>query len=140
MSFLILKGMKSFRKKRLFEVPGRRAMIKITPQVQACFQARENKEGLVRVNKIHTYPELLHAGIIVPEQLKMASFINELRNELSKDLSTSACVTFTSLAFIKNPLSLAALSSSPEVAYPKARPTFLSIRYHPLPGLPGAPG
>jgi len=46
--------MKSFRKERLLEVPGRRALIKITPRVEACLQAREIKEGLVRVNKIHT--------------------------------------------------------------------------------------
>jgi hypothetical protein len=128
--------MKSFSKKRLFEVPGRRALIKITPQVQACFRARETKEGLVGVHKIHTQPDLLQAGIIVAEQLKTVSFINEL----SKDLSTSASVTFTSLAFFKKPLSSAALSSSPEVAYPKARPTFLSLRYPPLPGRPCAPG
>jgi thiamine phosphate synthase YjbQ (UPF0047 family) len=45
--------MKSYRKEFWFEVPTRRALINITPQVQACLQESGISEGLVLVNKIH---------------------------------------------------------------------------------------
>ncbi len=45
--------MKSFRKELWFEVPGRRAFINITPEVEACLAESGVKEGLVLVNAMH---------------------------------------------------------------------------------------
>jgi secondary thiamine-phosphate synthase enzyme len=45
--------MKSFRKELLFEVPGRRAFINITQEVQTCLRESGVKEGLVLVNAMH---------------------------------------------------------------------------------------
>jgi secondary thiamine-phosphate synthase enzyme len=45
--------MKSFRKELWFNVPSRRAMINITPQVEGCLQESGIKEGLVLVNAMH---------------------------------------------------------------------------------------
>ena len=45
--------MKSFRKELLFNVPGRRAFINITPQVAECLRESGIKEGLVLVNAMH---------------------------------------------------------------------------------------
>ena len=45
--------MKSFRKELLFNVPGRRAFLNITPQVVECLRESGISEGLVLVNAMH---------------------------------------------------------------------------------------
>ena len=45
--------MKSYRKELWFNVPGRRAFINITPQVEECLRASGVEEGLVLVNAMH---------------------------------------------------------------------------------------
>ena len=45
--------MKSFRKELWFEVPGRRAFLNITPEVQTCLRESGVTEGLVLVNAMH---------------------------------------------------------------------------------------
>ncbi len=45
--------MKSFRKELWFDVPGRRAFINITPDVQSAVQESGVREGLVLVNAMH---------------------------------------------------------------------------------------
>ena len=45
--------MKSYRKELVFHVPGRRAFINITPEVEACVRESGVKEGLVLVNAKH---------------------------------------------------------------------------------------
>lgn len=45
--------MKSFRKELWFNVPGRRAFINITPQVQEALKESGIREGLVLVNAMH---------------------------------------------------------------------------------------
>ena len=44
---------KSFRKELWFEVPGRRAFLNITREVEECLAASGVKEGLVLVNAMH---------------------------------------------------------------------------------------
>jgi len=45
--------MKSYRQELWFEVPGRRAFINITPQVNDCLKASGIREGLLLVNAMH---------------------------------------------------------------------------------------
>src|ERR1700680_4357285 len=45
--------MKSYRKELWFEVPTRRALINITPEVNACLKESGVQEGLVLVNAMH---------------------------------------------------------------------------------------
>ena len=45
--------MKSYRKELWFQVPGRRAFVNITPQVEACLRESGIQEGLVLVNAMH---------------------------------------------------------------------------------------
>ncbi len=45
--------MKSYRKELWFEVPTRRALINITPQVQSCVDESGIKEGLLLCNAMH---------------------------------------------------------------------------------------
>ena len=45
--------MKSYRKELWFDVPGRRAFINITPDVNECLKDSTIKEGLVLVNAMH---------------------------------------------------------------------------------------
>lgn len=45
--------MKSYRKELWFSVPGRRAFINITPQVEECLRESGVVEGLVLVNAMH---------------------------------------------------------------------------------------
>jgi secondary thiamine-phosphate synthase enzyme len=45
--------MKSYRKELWFEVPGRRAFVNITPQVQKCIGESGVGEGLCLVNAMH---------------------------------------------------------------------------------------
>jgi secondary thiamine-phosphate synthase enzyme len=45
--------MKSFRKELWFDVPGRRAFINITPDVDQCLRESGIKEGLALVNAMH---------------------------------------------------------------------------------------
>lgn len=45
--------MKSFRKELWFEIPTRRALINITPKVEACVRESGIQEGLVLVNAMH---------------------------------------------------------------------------------------
>ena len=45
--------MKSFRKELWFEVPGRRAFVNITREVEDCLRESGVKEGLVLVNAMH---------------------------------------------------------------------------------------
>lgn len=45
--------MKSFRKELWFDVPGRRAFINITPQVNGCLKESGIQEGLILVNAMH---------------------------------------------------------------------------------------
>jgi len=44
---------KSYRKELWFEVPARRALINITPQVNACLAESGVREGLALVNAMH---------------------------------------------------------------------------------------
>ena len=45
--------MKSYRKELWFDIPGRRAFVNITPDVEACLHASGIKEGLALVNAMH---------------------------------------------------------------------------------------
>jgi len=45
--------MKSYRKELWFNIPGRRAIINITPQVEECLQESGVREGLILVNAMH---------------------------------------------------------------------------------------
>ena len=45
--------MKSYRKELWFRVPGRRALINITPEVEKCLRESGIKEGLVLCNAMH---------------------------------------------------------------------------------------
>ena len=45
--------MKSYRKELWFDVPSRRALIHITPQVEKCLRESGIREGLVLVNAMH---------------------------------------------------------------------------------------
>ena len=45
--------MKSYRKELWFNVPGRRAFINITPQVDECLRESSIQEGLCLVNAMH---------------------------------------------------------------------------------------
>ncbi len=45
--------MKSYRQELWFQVPGRRAFINITPQVEHCLEESGVTEGLVLVNAMH---------------------------------------------------------------------------------------
>jgi secondary thiamine-phosphate synthase enzyme len=45
--------MKSYRKELWFEVPTRRAMINITPEVETCLKESGIREGLALVNAMH---------------------------------------------------------------------------------------
>jgi secondary thiamine-phosphate synthase enzyme len=45
--------MKSYRQELWFQVPGRRAFVNITPQVEQCLKASGVTEGLVLVNAMH---------------------------------------------------------------------------------------
>jgi secondary thiamine-phosphate synthase enzyme len=45
--------MKSYRKELWFEVPSRRALINITPQVEECLGESGVREGLALVNAMH---------------------------------------------------------------------------------------
>ena len=45
--------MKSYRKELWFNIPGRRAFVNITPQVEACLQESGIKEGLILTNAMH---------------------------------------------------------------------------------------
>jgi len=45
--------MKSYRQELWFQVPGRRAFINITPQVEQCLRDSGIREGLALVNAMH---------------------------------------------------------------------------------------
>jgi len=45
--------MQSYRKELCFNVPGRRAFINITPQIEECLKESKTKEGLLLVNAMH---------------------------------------------------------------------------------------
>jgi secondary thiamine-phosphate synthase enzyme len=45
--------MKSYRKELSFDIPGRRAFVNITPQVEECLRESGVQEGLVLVNSMH---------------------------------------------------------------------------------------
>ena len=45
--------MKSYRKELWFDIPGRRAFVNITPDVEACLRDSSIKEGLALVNAMH---------------------------------------------------------------------------------------
>jgi thiamine phosphate synthase YjbQ (UPF0047 family) len=45
--------MKSYRKELWFNVPGRRAFINITPEVETCVRESTIREGLALVNAMH---------------------------------------------------------------------------------------
>ncbi len=45
--------MKSFRKELVFEIPGRRGFVNITPDVEACLRESGIREGLCLVNSMH---------------------------------------------------------------------------------------
>ena len=42
--------MKSYRQELWFEIPSRRGLVNITPQVQKCLEESQIKEGLILVN------------------------------------------------------------------------------------------
>ena len=45
--------MKSYRKELWFEIPSRRALVNITPEVEACLGESKVREGLALVNAMH---------------------------------------------------------------------------------------
>ena len=45
--------MKSYRKELWFDIPGRRAFVNITPQVEACLRESGVREGLLLCNAMH---------------------------------------------------------------------------------------
>ena len=45
--------MKSYRKELWFNIPGRRAFVNITPQVETCLRESGIKEGLLLCNAMH---------------------------------------------------------------------------------------
>ena len=45
--------MKSFRKELWFDIPGRRAFVNITPQVESCLRESGVSEGLLLCNAMH---------------------------------------------------------------------------------------
>ncbi len=45
--------MKSFRKELWFNIPSRRGLVNITPEIEQCVLESEIKEGLVLVNAMH---------------------------------------------------------------------------------------
>ena len=45
--------MKSYRQELWFEIPSRRGLVNITPQVQKCLDESLIKEGLILVNAMH---------------------------------------------------------------------------------------
>jgi secondary thiamine-phosphate synthase enzyme len=45
--------MKSFRKELWFNIPGRRAFVNITDEVEGCLKASGIQEGLILVNAMH---------------------------------------------------------------------------------------
>lgn len=45
--------MRSYRKELWFDIPGRRAFVNITPDVEACLRDSAIKEGLALVNAMH---------------------------------------------------------------------------------------
>lgn len=45
--------MKSYRQELWFQVPGRRALINITPEVEQCLRESGIKEGLILCNAMH---------------------------------------------------------------------------------------
>ena len=45
--------MKSYREELWFEVPARRGLVNITPQIEKCLRASGIKEGLCLVNAMH---------------------------------------------------------------------------------------
>ena len=45
--------MKSYRKELWFEVPGRRGLVNITPDVEVCLRESGVREGMVLVNAMH---------------------------------------------------------------------------------------
>ena len=65
--------MKSYRKELWFEVPGRRAFINITPQVEQCLGESGVREGLVLVNAMH---------------ITASVFINDDESGLHQDYAT----------------------------------------------------
>lgn len=50
--------MKSYRKELWFNIPGRRAFVNITPQVEACLQESGIEEGLILAKTKHTKLQL----------------------------------------------------------------------------------
>ena len=65
--------MKSYRKELWFEVPGRRAYINITPQIQQCLQESAIQEGLLLCNAMH---------------ITASVFINDDESGLHQDFET----------------------------------------------------
>ena len=65
--------MKSYRKELWFNVPGRRAFINITPQVEECLRESGIVEGLVLVNAMH---------------ITASVFINDDESGLHRDYET----------------------------------------------------
>ena len=65
--------MKSYRKELWFNVPGRRAFINITPQVEECLRDSGVEEGLVLVNAMH---------------ITASVFINDDESGLHRDYET----------------------------------------------------
>ena len=51
--------MKTYRKELWFDIPTRRALINITPQVEDCLRESSIKEGLVLVNAMHITASVL---------------------------------------------------------------------------------
>lgn len=49
----IISSMKSYRKELWFNVPARRGLVNITPQVEECLRESGIRQGLVLVNASH---------------------------------------------------------------------------------------
>jgi secondary thiamine-phosphate synthase enzyme len=62
--------MKSYRKELWYNVPGRRAFVNITPEVEACLRESGIREGLALVNAMH---------------ITASVFINDDENGLHQD-------------------------------------------------------
>ena len=62
--------MRSYRKELWFNVPGRRALVNITPQVNECLRESGIREGLCLVNAMH---------------ITASVFINDHESDLHRD-------------------------------------------------------
>ena len=86
--------MKSYRQELWFQVPGRRAFINITPQVEQCLRDSGIREGLALVNAMHITasvfinddePGLHHDYEVWLENLAPHAPVSQYRHNVGED-------------------------------------------------------